>query len=230
MRKFLLATASLISLSGPAYAIDIVLDPVQEVQGVMELARWVEQIAAMKQQYDQLVHTYNALSHATDLSGVAAALGGVTRSYMPEASIVPDLMSDAGYLWGRAGQFNDNDAYYVSGMVDRWSAEMARRQAVTSNAKAMADASMMDAQVRVQNLGMLQARLHAAQDVTEVTAVNGLIALEQQGLDAHRAQVENIRLLVTADDRVSAQREEQMRRESAERVVFKTSPIRGSLR
>src|SRR3954462_13354253 len=144
MRKFLLATVCLTAVSGPAYAIDLVLDPVQEAQGVMELARWVEQIAAMKRQYDQLVYTYNALSHATDLSGVASALGGITRTYMPEASAIPDLMADAGYLWGRAGQFNEGDAYYTSGMIDRWSTEMARRQGVTSNAKAMAAASMTD--------------------------------------------------------------------------------------
>jgi hypothetical protein len=230
MRKFLLATVCLTAVSGPAYAIDLVLDPVQEAQGVMELARWVEQIAAMKQQYDQLVYTYNALSHATDLSGVASALGGITRTYMPEASAIPDLMADAGYLWGRAGQFNDHDAYYVSAMIDRWSAEMERRRAVTSNAKGMAAASTMDAQEHLMRLGELQARLAAAVDVTEVSAINGYIALEQQNLDAHRAQMENIRLMLAADDRVNVQREDQRQRESAELLMQMTAPIKDDLR
>jgi hypothetical protein len=230
MRKFLLSTAALIALSTPANASGVVYDPVQDVQGVMELAHWVEQIVAMKQQYDQLVYTYNALAHATDLSGVASALGGITRTYLPEASVIPDLMGDAGYLWGRAGEFNEGDAYYVTGMVDRWGAEMQRRQTVTSNAKAIAAASMMDAQTRVQNLGILQARLQSAQDVTEVTAINGQIALEQQNLEIHRGQIENVRLMLAADDRVNDQREEQLRRESAEKIYLATSPITDDLR
>jgi hypothetical protein len=230
MRKFLISSVALIALSTQAHAGGVVYDPVQDVQGVMELAHWIEQIAAMKQQYDQLVSTYNALAHTTDLSGVAAALGGVTRTYMPEATIIPDLLGDVGYLWGRAGQFNENDTYYMSGMVDRWSTEMARRQSVTSNAKALAAASMEDAQQQVQRLGILQARLQSARDVTEVSAVNGQIALEQQNLDAHRAQIENVRLMLEAEDRVDAQRDEQKRRESAEKIYLSTAPITDDLR
>ena len=57
MRRFLLATAALLALTAPARAIDVVYDPVQDFQGIQELAQWVQQIAAMKQQYDQLVST-----------------------------------------------------------------------------------------------------------------------------------------------------------------------------
>jgi hypothetical protein len=229
MRKFLLAGVALALMTGRAGAI-IVYDPVQDVQGVQELAQWVQQIAAMKQQYDQLVLTYNALAHATDLSGIASALGMVTRTYMPEASIIPDMMSDAGYLWGRAAYFNEHDAYYATIMADRWAKEMERRQAVTSNAKALASAALADAQQQVLRLGDLQARLSTAQDVTEVSAVNGYIALEQQNLDSHRAQVENIRLMLEADDRVAAQRQEQMERESVDLLYMSTAPITDDLR
>lgn len=230
IRRSLLAGVALAALTSPVHAIDIVLDPVQEVQGIEQLAQWAQQIAAMKQQYDQLVMTYNALAHATDLSGVAAALGGVTRTYLPEANIIPDMLGTAGYLWGRGQYFNELDAYYAIESADRWTKEMERRRSVTSNAKALAAASSLDAQDHVMKLGVLQARLHAAQDVTEVTAVNGLIALEQQNLDSHRAQVENIRLMMMADDRVSEQRAEQMQRESADRLLAATSPITDDLR
>jgi hypothetical protein len=79
-------------------------------------------------------------------------------------------------------------------------------------------------------LGELQARLSAAVDVTEVSAINGYIALEQQNLDAHRAQMENIRLMLTADDRVNVQREDQRQRESAELLMQMTAPIKDDLR
>jgi hypothetical protein len=230
MRKYLLATAAVVALTGPAHALVPVTDAKQIIQNVEMLAQWAQQIAAMKQQYDQLVMTYNALAHATDLSGVAAALGGVTRTYLPEATIIPDMLGTAGYLWGRGAYFNEQDAYYAIESADRWTKEMERRRSVTSNAKALAAASSLDAQDHVMKLGVLQARLQAAQDVTEVTAVNGLIALEQQNLDSHRAQVENIRLMMMADDRVSEQRAEQMQRESADRLMAATAPITDDLR
>jgi opacity protein-like surface antigen len=230
MKRFLLATAALLALTAPARAIDVVYDPVQDIQGIQELAKWVQQIAAMKQQYDQLVSTYNALAHVTDLSSAAYALGGLTRNYMPEANAIPDLMTDVANLWGRAGYFNSYDLYYASNVIDKWGTEMERRRAVTSNAKAMAAAGALDAQDHVTKLAILQARLEAARDVTEVSAVNGLIALEQQNLDAHRAQIENVRLLLASDDRVSQQREEQMQRESADMLLQATAPVTESIR
>jgi hypothetical protein len=230
MRPLLLATAALLALSAPARAIDVVYDPVQDIQGIQELAKWVQQLSEMQRQYEQLVSTYNALAHVTDLSGAAYALGGLTRNYMPEANAIPDLMTDVANLWGRAGYFNSYDLYYASNVIDKWGTEMERRRAVTSNAKAMAAAGALDAQDHVTKLAILQARLEAARDVTEVSAVNGLIALEQQNLDTHRAQIENVRLLLASDDRVSQQREEQMQRESADMLLQATAPITESLR
>jgi len=230
VRNHLFATVALLALAGPARAIDVVYDPVQDSQGIQELAKWVQQISEMQRQYEQLVSTYNALAHVTDLSSAAYALGGLTRNYMPEANAIPDLMSDVASLWGRAGYFNSYDLYYASQMIDKWGTEMERRRAVTSNAKAMASAASLDAEDHLAKLSILQARLEAAQDVTEVSAVNGLIALEQQNLDAHRAQVENVRLLLASDDRVPQQREEQMQRESADMLLQATTPVTESLR
>jgi hypothetical protein len=230
MRTFLLTTAALLALTAPARAIDVVYDPVQDSQGIQELAKWVQQLSEMQRQYEQLVSTYNALAHVTDLSSAAYALGGLTRNYMPEANAIPDLMTDVANLWGRAGYFNSYDLYYASNVIDKWGTEMERRRAVTSNAKAMAAAGALDAQDHVTKLAILQARLEAARDVTEVSAVNGLIALEQQNLDTHRAQIENVRLLLASDDRVSQQREEQMQRESADMLMQATVPVTESIR
>ena len=66
--------------------------------------------------------------------------------------------------------------------------------------------------------------------MTEVSAVNGLIALEQQNLDATGRRCENIRLLLAADDRVTVQRDEQMQRESADMLFMNYAPITDDLR
>ena len=119
--------------------------------------------------------------------------------------------------------------YYASNVLnkwgDRWTDEMERRMAVTSNAKAMAEAATYNAEDHVMKLDLLRARLEAAVDVTEVSAVNGLIALEQQNMAAHQMQAQNVALLLETDERVTRQREEQAQRESADLLFMATSPM-----
>lgn len=236
MKKLLLATvmaASISTMSAPAHAFEIVYDPsawTQDlIQNIKEAAHWVEQIAWYKRQYDVADRTWNAVSHVTDLGSAASALGGLTRNFMPEANAIPELMRDASNLWGRAGYYNSYDMYYASNVLnkwgDRWTDEMERRMAVTSNAKAMAEAGVFNAEDHVLKLDMLRARLEAAADVTEVSAVNGLIALEQQNMAAHQMQVQNVALLLETDERVTRQREEQIQRESADLLFLATSPM-----
>jgi hypothetical protein len=249
MRKVLLATvmaASISTASAPARA-DIVFDPTIFAQNayqnalewaqwakevghyVKETAQWVEVLGWYKRQWDTAVSTYNALAHVTDLRSAASAVGGLTRNYMPEANSIPQLMSDVNTLWGSAGSYNAYDLYYQSRVLnrwgDRWTDEMERKMVVTSNAKAMAEASSLSYEQSLANLDILQARLSAAQDVTEVAAVNGLISLEAQNLQVHQAQAQNVALLLAADDRVTRQREEQIQRESADLLFLATSPM-----
>lgn len=249
MRNVLLATVAVTALIVPhrAHAM-VVFDPVQAEQGVQELinqakewahyvkeaGQWVEVLGWYKRQWDTAVSTWNAVSHITDLRSAASAVGGLTRNYMPDANAIPQLMSDVNSLWGSAGSYNAYDLYYQSRVLnkwgDRWSDEMDRKMTVTSNAKAMAEASSLSAENHLLNLDVLRARLESAVDITEVTAVNGLIALEQQNLQAHQAQAQNVALLLAADDRVTRQREEQIQRESADLLFLNTSPITDSLR
>jgi hypothetical protein len=58
-----------------------------------------------------------------------------------------------------------------------------------------------------------------------VSAVNGLIALEQQNMAAHQMQAQNVALLLETDERVTRQREEQAQRESADLLFMATSPM-----
>jgi hypothetical protein len=240
MRKLLLATTLAASISttfAPAHAFEIVYDPSLWLQNVIQYvkegAHWIEEISWYKRQYDVADRTWNAVSHVTDLGSAASALGGLTRNFMPEANAIPQLMSDASTLWGSAGSHQAHDLYYQSKILnkwgDRWTDEMERNMMVTSNAKAMAEASSLNAEDHLIKLDILRARLESAVDITEVSAVNGLIALEQQNLQVHEAQTQNVALLMAADERVIRQRDEQMQRESADLLFMSTSPI-GDLR
>jgi hypothetical protein len=246
MRKILLATVAVAALSLPHRAhADIVFDPEAFAQHakhyvlewahyVKEAAQWVEVLGWYKRQWDTAVSTYNALTNVQDLGGAASALGGLTRNYMPEANAIPQLMGDVNNLWGSAGSYHAHDLYYQSRILnkwgDRWTEEQERKMVVTSNAKAMSEASSLSAEHSLYNIDVLRARLDDATDITEVTQINGLIALEQQNLQVHKLQTDNVALLLAADDRVTRQREEQIQRESADLLFMNTSPITDSLR
>lgn len=236
MRKHLIVgvvALSLSTISTQAQA-RIVFDPSAFKQHltkyVQEAAHWVSEIAWYKRQYEMLTSSYNALTSVTDLQSAAWAFGTLTRNFYPDANVVPDLMSDASQLWGTAGQWDSWNLYYQSRIMDKWAYEMQRRSGVTSNAQAMAEASSWNTQHHMSTLAILQGQLQRAVDITEVNRINGLIALNAQNLQVHQQNTQNVALLLEADDRVTRQREEQIRREGAERLWMKTAPMMGDLR
>lgn len=220
-RTILAGAAALALLAAPASAQWIVHDPGSNMARIMEAARALQQAI---QQYEQLRATYNAIAHQTDLSGLANTLGGLGRTYMPQASRVPGLLGGQG-SWGQANGFMQQDRLYDMGNADPAAREMQRREQATANAKAIAAAGLTDAEDRIARLEAMKARLEAAQDGTEVEAVTGYLALEQQHLAAHQAQIEQARLLLAAEDRVERQREEQALRRSADDLRRKTQPL-----
>ena len=243
MRKHLIVgvvAVSLVSLSTPAHA-DIVFDPAafsqhakqyvaEWVKWGKEAAHWVSELAWYKRQFDVATTTYNALTSITDLQSAAWAFGGLTRNFYPDANVIPELMSDTAQLWGTAGSWNSYDLAYQSTIVDKWSVEMERRMGVTSNTKAMAESSSWNAQHHMSTLEVLQMRLQSAADINEVQRINGLIALNEQNLQVHQQQTQNVALLLAAEERVTEQRQEQMDRESAEILWMNSAPITDDMR
>lgn len=243
MKRVLFATIALAALAHPAAAQIPVTDGASITARALEAARslrqGLQQLQQMQMQYQQAVSTYNAIAHATDLGGIASALGGVSRSYLPPGSTITEGLSAVqggiyggvpGALSGAERFLGSNQVYATPGTPDAWQIEQNRRAMVTANAQALAAESMAEADQRLANLAILRARLEAAKDGTEVAAVNGLIAIEQQNLAVHQARFQNIQAMVVADNRVMEQRLEQRQRQSADELRAMTAPITGSLR
>lgn len=220
MRRLLLALwMALVLLIGPVSAQWTVHDPLSNATRITEAAR---SIAEAIRQYQMLERTYSAIAHATDLQSLSSTLGPVTRTFMPEAGPALDAMRGAGRMIGQAQQLRSGNRLYIPQVMDEWANEMQRRENVTANAQAIAAAGMEDAQDRISRLSAMQLRLEAAQDGTEVAAVNGLIAVEQQNLAAHRAQIDQARLMLAAEERVERQRGEQRWRRDVDDWAAKT--------
>lgn len=185
-----------------------------------DAAAAIERLNTLRMQYNMLVSTYSAISHVTDISSLTSALGGVTRTYVPEASETLQILGSASRIFGSGGRHMSTDqlfSYSTAGSLrsagqwfDRQSGEMLRRETVTSNAKALAESGMQDAQGRITELAAAQVRIGAARDVTEVAAVQAALTASQMNIDIHKAQIDNMRLALEAENRVERQRAEQM--------------------
>lgn len=185
-----------------------------------QAADMAKQLQAAQQRYRMLVSTYNAISHATDINGVVNALGGVTRTYIPQASETLGLFGSVTRMFGNSQRHMEADrlfSYEMSGLLDRGSrwmgrqaGEMERRERVTANVRALAEAGMYDAQQRINELEAAEARIRASRDGTETAAVQAALQSVQMNMQAHQMQIQNMQMLLLAENRVDQQRAEQM--------------------
>ncbi|MBX9699204.1 MAG: type IV secretion system protein [Acetobacteraceae bacterium] len=204
-----------------------VYDNASNIARIAEAARALQQAIA---QYRMLEATYNSLAHATDVSGVAAALGGATRTFMPEAGQVAGLLSGSGSFYGAANGLLALGRYADVGTGSPWAQEMQRRELATANFRAIGQAGLEASQRSVLSLSSLLDRITGSQDVTEVSAVNGALAVEQQNIEHHKAQIAQVQLMLAAEERVERQRAEQQRWESARTLYDNTRPVTDALR
>lgn len=226
------ALAAVLALSAagatPAAAQGIpVYDNASNVARIAEAARALQQALA---QYRMLEATYNSLAHATDVGGVAAALGGATRTFMPEAGQVAGLLSGSGSVYGAANGLLALGRYADVGTESPWAQEMQRRELATANFRAIGQAGLEASQRSVLSLSSLLDRITGSQDVTEVSAVNGALAVEQQNIEHHKAQIAQVQMMLATEERVERQRAEQQRWESARTLYDNTSPVTDTLR
>lgn len=216
MRRLLLATVALAPamLNGPAMAGGI---PVQDTASIaaraMEAAKSLAEAKAtvtqLKASYSQLVSTYNSITGARSFEGLVGALGGMSRTYLPETGEIGDAMHGATGGVGRGEEVMQRNRLYAPAERDEWAVEMERREYATANAQALALDGIADAQDRISRLDAMKAALESAKDIREVQGVAGIIQTEAQNLALHNTQMAQIQGLLTAEDRVERQRADQ---------------------
>jgi len=216
MKKWLLMTTAAVALAValPSQAAFVTCTNCEEevsaaLRQVEQLQQWASQLKSMADQITQLKDINGTLSHYTSLSGANSALGGFSRPTLPSASSLSGLMNGSSTTWGKANTRLKEDRVYTPNDSDDWSKEMERRERVTANAKAIAEAAYADSEKQIEQLDALKAEIEAAPDVTAVTAQSAGIALAQQRLTANAGMINQAQLMLSADDRVTQQRSEQ---------------------
>lgn len=218
MRMLLLAgVAALAFQATPARAQWAVIDAANLAQSVEQVTQAINTIKVLRS-------TFDAVAHVTDIGEAMSAVGGISRRVLPLGSEISGLMSGSRGLFGSAGQRLQSDRVYTPAEADEWSEEMARRETVTANARAMAEAGMEDCDVVLEALQTLARLVGMAPDGTAGTAIQSAINLVRGRVQVANTTMSQISSMVALDNRVTQQRGEQRWRRDVDAYIDKTSP------
>lgn len=223
MKRVLLASASAacLALATPARAagipvVDVASISARAIEAAKSLGQMVQQYNVMRQQYDQLVRTYEVLSHPNQVLGIAKGLlqqqmanPGSTPSSIPGLSFGSQLSA------GAARFLNQNRYAEVQG-DDFAARELRRREQATANIQAEAQAGLERAEERIASLNELRASIEGQPDITAVAAVEARIQSEHLFLQNEANNVARLQLIQQTAARVDAQRVEQSDRAGIE--------------
>lgn len=222
MKRTLLASVACLSLSlaVPAHAqmptIDMASIKARALEAGKSLGQMVEQYNVMKQQYGQLVSTYNTLSHPNEVMQIAKGLAQQQmRSPGSTPGGIPGL-SFGSQLSAGASRFLNQNRYATTQGDDFSAQEMRRREQATANIQAEAQAGLDRADERIAHLDELQRSIQDQPDVTAVAAVEARIQSEGLYLQNEGNNVARLQLIQQTALRVDQQRAEQAGRREAE--------------
>ena len=189
------------------------------------MARIVEAGKALQQaiqQYRMLESTYNTLAHATDVGGRGQCPGRCDADLHAggEGAVRPAV--------GRRQPLRRGERPADLGPLRRCRPDRRPSRRRCSAASWRPPTSGRSArpgwnppQGSILGLTSLLDRITGSRDVTEVSAVNGALAVEQQNIEHHKAQIAQVQLMLATEDRIERQRAEQQRWESANTLVRK---------
>jgi len=222
MKRILLASAVCLGLglAAPAHAVLPVTDEAsiiaRGVEAAKSLGQMVQQYNVMRQQYDQLVSTYNTLSHPNQVLEIAKGLGQQQlRSPGSTGSSIPGL-SYGSSLSSAASNFLSRNRYSTTQGDDFNAQEMRRREQSTANIQAEAQEGLNRSDERINYLNQLQQSIQDQPDVTAVAAVEARIQSEHLYLQNEGNNVARLSLIQQTMTRVDQQRAEQAGRREAE--------------
>ncbi len=222
MKRILLASAVCLgfSLAAPAHAQTPVIDAASIATRAAEagksLAQLVQQYQVMRSQYDQLVSTYNVLSHPNQVLDIAKGMAQQQmRSPGSAGSSIPGL-SYGSSLSSAANNFLTRNRYSTTQGTDFNAQEMIRREQSTANIQAEAQEGLNRSDERINYLNRLQSSIQEQPDVTAVAAVEARIQSEHLYLQNEGNNVARLGLIQQTMTRVDQQRAEQAGRREAE--------------
>jgi type IV secretion system protein VirB5 len=217
-----LICAAAVTLSAPASAQGIpVLDTANLISAIQRLQSSITQINNQYQQIRQLYDLTNAMSRARGLGDVLN--NPALQNYIPrEAANLVQQIEQRGYqgLNGTARALRDAEMVY--NCMDLDGAPRVRCQAALARpyqGKAFMDTALRSARERSDQINGLMQRAGGTQDLKEAAELQARIAAENALLQHEVSQIQLVRGLAEADQRVAEaqSRESQLQQSSRTR-------------
>ncbi|MBY0331607.1 MAG: type IV secretion system protein [Acetobacteraceae bacterium] len=193
-----------------------------------QAADMVRQLQQMKQQYDQLVMTYQAITRVTDLGSAVAALNmlGIRNPLPINPYAAQGLLNGTGGAGGMlnslsglyTGTLNGNTVY--APRDDTWTTrQIVANGGGLAGAQALALQLYQSAGERVAGLAELQARIDGAPDPSEREALIARLGVEQAYIQNQQVQAQNIQTYLIAQTQVREQQREERLQQSIDEIL-----------
>ncbi|MDQ6729612.1 MAG: type IV secretion system protein [Actinomycetota bacterium] len=231
-RASLLVSAICVSValaSVPALALfgigDVVFDPSVFAQTLATAEELARQIEVMRQQYNQLVQTYQAIAHLPDtvLQSLAAQLN--TQQFRSPITTDPAAVVSAiaGLQLGDAGasarQYWQRNNVYTAPGQDFLANQLAMRGNSVAAVQGLVNDLYASATQHAQALQGLESELNSAPDGKAVQDIGARIQMEQAHLQARQIQAQTLTAFQAAQQRNEDTQRDQLRRCQYDEVI-----------
>lgn len=184
----------------------MVMDHGSITQSIANTAR---EVAQLTQQYNEMVDQYNQMVDQYKMfKNVPDVFNGMLRDFkeqilrhpLPDVgNIVDQITADAGRVSEYGQRFARLNRYVVPDQnKDPISQFLKQGTASLANIRGLAVQNLTSLDERLDKLNEMQETLSDATDITQISAINGRIAVESQAVQAQLAAAQNLQTLSQA--------------------------------
>lgn len=193
-----------------AHAQMAVIDNSNLSQNMQTAAQALIEVAQLKAQLQQLQQQYQMFTNPTDIMSMVPDL------HIPSVeNPMPTTGSVAGLIGGSASGSQSASTYYQQNHVytptnsSPDSQRLLQHGQAIANIQGMAQDNLAAVEQRLSDIPDLENQLQSATSITQVSAINGRIAAEQQFVQGQQAQAANLQVLATEQQAVQQQQQQE---------------------
>ena len=209
MRQMLFTFAVLIAslgLAPNARAQVAVIDSANLAQNIQTAAQAIVAVEQLKAQLTELENTYTMFTNPTSIMNMATGMENqAIENPMPLANSVAGLVGGASSGAGAASTFYMQNHIYSPTNGTAESTQLNNNAQAIGNIEGMAQTNLSAIQTRLQELPNLESDIQSATSITQVSAINGRIAIESQFVQAQQAQAANLQVLAMEQSQANQQ-------------------------
>lgn len=223
MKKFIRILALVLGLSsaGQAFAGIPVIDAANIAQAIKQVAAWKQQYQQMMDQYNQMQQQYQSLTGSRGFSSLlnGPAYQQARRMLPPDAQQVLDLAKGGSYgnlassisAIKKAATTLDKGAFSSEAAAKQWDADMS----LAATNKALSMQAYTDSGQRLQTLEGMILQISQTQDPKAIAELQARIQAEQAIIQNEQNKIQAMAMLASAEQQIAIQQAREISIRSA---------------